>query len=116
MEIPIRPFIIFFGLFGVAFLACIIRHLWRNTCSIHHRQKRYIAMDLHGSKNAQGIVVPRCHCWSDSRYPSDHHRFLMRWFCDACKSMGEHCWDKKGEWRLEMGKIVPDEKRWAQRL
>jgi hypothetical protein len=40
---------------------------------------------------------------------------LMRWFCDACNSMGEHCWEKTGSWKLEHGKIVPDEKRWANR-
>lgn len=111
MEVPIRPFIIFFGLFGFAVLACIIRHLWTKTCSIRHLKRRYLAMDYRGQNNAQGVYVPPCRCWETPNC----HRFSMRWFCDACESMGEHCWDKKGEWKLEMGKIVPDEKRWAQR-
>jgi hypothetical protein len=94
-----------------------LRHLVKKTCFFRHRNKRFIAMDLNGQPNAQGVMVPRCRCYRDPNYQTytDHHRFRMRWFCDACDAMGEHCWDKTGEWKLEMGKIVPDEKRWAQR-
>ena len=93
-----------------------IRWAWKHTCFFRHRNKRFLSMDYHGHKNAQGVLVPRCRCWADRPGEiTDHHRFHMRWFCDACNEMGEHCWDETGEWKLEHGRIVPDAKRWAQR-
>lgn len=93
-----------------------IRWLLGKTCFFRHQNKRFLAMDYHGHKNDQGIQVPRCRCWAEPNQTySDKHRFLMRWFCDSCNAMGEHCWDQTGEWKLEHGQIVPDEKRWAQR-
>ena len=105
-----------FGVFGFFAVLALFRLIWTRTCLFHHRQKRFIAMDLHGRKNEQGVDIPRCRCFGDPIGTiTDHHRFLMRWFCDVCTSMGEHCWDKTGEWKLEHGKIVPDEKKWANR-
>lgn len=112
----LRLWIIVLGVFTFFVIAALIRMIWTKTCFFRHRQKRFLTMDLHGKVNAQGIGVPRCRCWASTECdPTDYHRFLMRWFCDACASMGEHCWDKTGEWKLEHGKIVPDEKRWANR-
>lgn len=117
----IRWIYVALGVFGFFAVLAFIRIVWTKTCILHHRQRRYIAMDLHGRKNAQNIAIPFCYCWATAQdklgnlLPSHSHRFLMRWFCDACGSMGEHCWDKRGEWKLEHGQIVPDEKRWAQR-
>jgi hypothetical protein len=107
----IQMLTVYLGVFSFVVLACIVRHFLKNTCTIRHRQKRYVAMDYRGRNNAQGVYVQSCNCWG----VPDCHRFSMRWFCDICGAMGEHCWDKTGEWKLEMGKIVPDEKRWAQR-
>jgi hypothetical protein len=108
----LRPMIIPFGVFAFFAIAALIRIVWTKTCFFRHRQKRYIAMDYRGRNTAQGVYIGQCRCWDTFNC----HRFAMRWFCDACKQMGEHCWDKTGEWKLEHGKIVPDEKKWAQRL
>lgn len=104
------------GVVGFFAIVCLIRIMLKNTCFFRHRQKRFLTMEYHGYKNPQGILVPRCRCGTLRGEITDAHRFLMRWFCDACNSMGEHCWDKTGEWKLEHGKIVPDEKRWANRV
>lgn len=105
----IRYAMVIFGVFAFFAIICGIRILNMKTCFFRHRAKRFLSMDYHGYKNPQGIYIDKCRCDTMS------HRFLMRWFCDACKSMGEHCWDQTGEWKLEHGKIVPDEKRWANR-
>lgn len=104
------------GLFAFFALGCLARNVYVKTCFFRHRRKRFLAMDLHEQVNAQGVKVPPCCCFSEHGKITRHHRFLMRWFCDACESMGEECWDQRGEWKLEQGQIVPDEKRWAQRL
>lgn len=112
----IRLGVVLFGVFAFFAVVSLLRIIWTRTCLFHHRKKRFITMDLNGGVNAEGIQVPRCRCWApEGRTYSDHHRFRMRWFCDACESMGEHCWDKTGEWKLEHGRIVPDEKKWANR-
>lgn len=104
------------GVFAFFAVVSLIRLLRRKSCFLGHRHKLFIAMDYHGYKNPQGIFIERCRCFSVSGEATDKHRFVMRWFCDACDSMGEHCWDKTGSWKLEHGKIVPDEKRWANRV
>jgi hypothetical protein len=103
------------GVFAFFSFVALIRILRKTTCILGHRQKRFLTMDFNGAKNAQGIFIPRCRCFTVQGEATDYHRFLMRWFCDACNSMGEHCWEKTGSWKLEHGKIVPDEKRWANR-
>lgn len=113
--IMVRWGLVVLGVFGFFALLALLRTIRTKTCVLGHRQKRYLSMDLHGKYNAQNLFVPRCRCWAGDCEFSDYHRFLMRWFCDACGSMGERCWDKTGEWKLEHGKIVPDEKRWANR-
>lgn len=113
--IVMRYLLVILGVFAFFAIVSGIRLLRRNTCFFGHREKRFLSMDYNGAKNAQGVFIPRCTCFSDTGRPTDRYRFRMRWFCDACNAMGEHCWDQTGEWKLEHGKIVPDEKRWANR-
>lgn len=108
-----RYAVVALGVFSFFVILSLLRMLWRKTCILHHRAKRIVAMDWHGRSNAEGVHVPRCsHMGGDLK---DIHRWSIRWFCDACQAMGEHCWDRNGEWYLEGGKIVPDEKKWANR-
>jgi hypothetical protein len=111
----VRYLMVVMGVFAFFSVLCGIRLLRRRTCFFGHREKRFLSMDYNGAKNAQGVFIPRCMCFSNNGSPTDRYRFRMRWFCDGCNEMGEHCWDKTGEWKLEHGKIVPDEKRWANR-
>jgi len=104
---------IILGVFTFFATVSFLQILWRRTCLFHHRAKRYIAMDYHGSYNSEHIFVPGCsHMGWDFK---NLHRWVMRWICDACQSMGEHCWDRPGEWKLEGGRIVADEKKYANR-
>lgn len=111
----VRYVMIILGVFGFFSIVCGIKIFNRKSCFFRHRAKRFLTMDYHGRTNPQGVLIPRCRCFTVEGAPTDHHRFLLRWFCDACNAMGENCWDKTGEWKLEHGKIVPDEKRWANR-
>jgi hypothetical protein len=113
--VTLRLWIIAFDVFTFFVIASLIRMVWTKTCFLRHRKKRFLTMEEHGKNNSQGVFIGRCYCFGEDGKPTDTHRFLMRWFCDACDSMGEHCWDKTGEWKLEHGKVVPDEKRWANR-
>lgn len=42
--------------------------------------------------------------------------FVTKWVCSKCQEMGLFCVgeEKDGAWTIEHGKIVPDEKAWAQ--
>lgn len=103
------PFMIRFYLAAVIFVsAWIIVHfiilLWYDTCLFRHRNKKFIFMEKYF------IHMYRKSCPCDF----SEHRYRMRWFCDACSRMGEHCFDRPGEWKIEYGEIVPDEKKYAQ--
>lgn len=73
-----------------------------------HR-KRYVAIVLKSG-------------FSCSRITHSYHYMAIeeptqvaRWVCDRCGKMGEYCLGQeiKGTWTVSGGRLVPDEKRWA---
>lgn len=81
---------------------------WR--CFFKHAKKRFLSLDRTGTTSPQGVWINCCNCAF-----SFGHRFRLRWICDHCHKMGETCWDETGEWKIEHGSVVPDEKHWTNR-
>lgn len=75
-----------------------------------HR-KKYLSVEVrkggYGGVNC-GAFFHQLH-WSQDNYS------LTRWVCERCDKMGEKCLGdtKNGRWTIVNGRLVPDEKKWA---
>lgn len=86
----------------VNLIALWVRHGIRtNPCFFSHAHRYIAIVDINFCMHA----VPWSHNGS--------HLQLVRWVCERCPSMGESCVSYEGVVKIEHGKLVPDEKRWA---
>jgi hypothetical protein len=87
----------------------------RLLCWLFGHEKKYVGVeDRLEKKDAYPKDCP--HGWSFIKYCNFCLNVMQiaRWFCQRCPKGGEtYIWRGEGLFTVQFGKLVPDEKKWA---
>jgi hypothetical protein len=104
---------------GVVFVEKLRQLFKRRSCWFFGHDKNYVAMSSSSFwKNGScGMVGHPIHSYHEDGKRIDACCFIASWICTKCGKMELECVGSvfQGAWRIEHGKVVPDEKAWADR-
>lgn len=85
---------------------------WLRTKCLFGHPRKYVAAVPLKFDFYNGVGDPR---YETSGGITVSYSHIARWVCanENCKGMGEHPIEGPGAWTVSFGKLVPDEKRWA---